>query len=84
MDKIKKLLSYLPQNNIEEPQSLAINLDDPNRLDTNLINVLPDNPYQSYDIKSIIMILSTMEFLRNSRIFAAIHWLDLQGWVVNQ
>src|SRR6187399_2578215 len=53
MDKIKTLLSYLPQNNKEEPEILAADVDDPNRLDTNLINVLPDNPYQSYDMKEI-------------------------------
>ena len=54
MDKIKTLLSYLPQNNKEEPEILSADVDDHNRLDTNLINVLPDNPYQSYDMKEII------------------------------
>lgn len=54
MDKIKTLLSYLPQNNKEEAEILVDEVDDPNRLDTNLIKVLPDNPYQSYDMKEII------------------------------
>ena len=32
MDKIKTLLSYLPQNNKEEPEILELSVDDPNRL----------------------------------------------------
>src|ERR687885_784099 len=32
MDKIKKLLSYIPQNNLEEPVLAADNTDDPNRV----------------------------------------------------
>ena len=53
MDKIKTLLSYLPQNNKEEPPRLDID-DDANRLDQNIINILPENPYHPYDIKEII------------------------------
>ena len=53
MDKIKTLLSYLPQNNKEEPLRLDID-DDINRLDQNIINILPENPYHPYDIKEII------------------------------
>src|ERR671936_2183512 len=40
MDKIKKLLSYIPQNNAEEALQVE-GTDDPNRIDTNLINILP-------------------------------------------
>lgn len=54
MDKIKTLISFLPQNNREEPPILTDNSDDPNRADPNLIKILPDNPYQSYDMKDII------------------------------
>jgi acetyl-CoA/propionyl-CoA carboxylase len=53
MDKIKTLLSYLPQNNKEEPLRLDID-DDINRLDQNILNILPENPYHPYDIKEII------------------------------
>src|SRR3989454_1088962 len=52
-DKIKKLLSFLPQNNAEDPSIVETN-DDPNRIDTNLVNILPENPYQQYDMKDII------------------------------
>ena len=54
MDKIKTLLSYLPQNNKEEPSILDVDDDDSNRLDQNIINILPENPYHPYDIKEII------------------------------
>ena len=54
MDKIKTLLSYLPQNNTEEPILLRADMDDSNRIDQNLINILPENPYHPYDIKEII------------------------------
>jgi acetyl-CoA/propionyl-CoA carboxylase len=50
MDEIKKLLSYIPQNNTEEPP-LVEGIDDPNRIEPNLINILPENPYQQYDMK---------------------------------
>src|SRR3954451_7392614 len=53
MDKIKKLLSYIPQNNTEETL-LVESIDDPNRIDPSLIDILPENPYQGYDIKEII------------------------------
>src|ERR671930_104900 len=52
-DKIKKLLSFIPHNNAEEP-AIAETDDDPNRVDPKLINILPENPYQQYDIKEII------------------------------
>jgi acetyl-CoA carboxylase carboxyltransferase component len=54
MDTIKTLLSYLPQNNKEEPILLRADMDDSNRIDQNLINILPENPYHPYDIKEII------------------------------
>ena len=71
MEKIKKLISFLPQNNLEEPPSLDNN-DDPNRLDQSLINILPDNPYQPYDIKSIIMsIIDNKDFFEIHESFAS-------------
>jgi acetyl-CoA/propionyl-CoA carboxylase len=54
MDKIKTLLSYLPQNNKEEPLKLENENEDINRLNQNIINILPENPYHPYDIKEII------------------------------
>lgn len=71
MDKIKILISYLPQNNREEPEIIIENTDDPNRLDPNLIKVLPENPYQSYDMKEIInSIVDNGNFFEVHELFA--------------
>src|SRR5438067_1076228 len=70
MDKIKKLLSYLPQNNTEEPPILE-STDDPNRIDGSLVNILPENPYQQYDMKEIIKsVVDSAEFLEVHELFA--------------
>ncbi|HEY9387745.1 MAG TPA: acyl-CoA carboxylase subunit beta [Nitrososphaeraceae archaeon] len=53
MDKIKNLLSFIPQNSNEDAP-LAQSNDDPNRIDSNILNILPENPYQQYDMKEII------------------------------
>ena len=50
---IKKLLSFLPSNYLEDPPA-AETSDDPNRTDETLANVLPDDPDKPYDVKEII------------------------------
>ena len=70
MDCIKKLLSYLPQNNSQEPPVIKTD-DDPNRLDNNLINTIPENPLQPYDMKDIIhSIIDNHEFFEIHELFA--------------
>src|SRR6476620_10774168 len=70
MDKIKKLLSYVPQNNAEEPFPIE-STDDPNRINANLISILPENPYQQYDMKEIMRsIVDNGEFLEVHELFA--------------
>jgi acetyl-CoA/propionyl-CoA carboxylase len=69
-DKIKKLLSFIPHNNAEEPTIVETN-DDPNRIDPKLINILPENPYQQYDMKEIIKsIVDNGDFLEVHELFA--------------
>ena len=46
---IKKLISYLPQNNTQSPPRIKTD-DDPNRLDHNLINIR-----SACDINNIII-----------------------------
>lgn len=70
MDYIRKLISYIPQNNSEEPPAKKTD-DDPNRLDHNLINIIPDNPLQPYDMKEIInSIVDDREFFEIHELFA--------------
>jgi acetyl-CoA/propionyl-CoA carboxylase len=56
MDKIRKLLSYLPQNNSQVP-SIIQPTDDPNRIERGLLELLPENPYEQYDMKDIIKLI---------------------------
>ena len=50
---IKKLLSYLPSNNLEEPPYEEPS-DDVARMDEELNTILPDDPATSYDMRDII------------------------------
>ena len=53
IEQMKKLLSYLPSNNMEDPPFIAPT-DDPNRADASLDDIIPDNPNRAYDIKDVI------------------------------
>jgi acetyl-CoA carboxylase carboxyltransferase component len=53
IDQIKKLLAYLPANNMEDPPMVESN-DSPDRTDPRLNTIIPDNPNQGYDIKEVI------------------------------
>jgi len=60
---IRKLLSYLPQNNLEEPPQTEC-IDPIDRLEDALNEVIPSNPNQPYDVKDIIyLIVDEHEFL---------------------
>ena len=70
MDYIRRLLSYLPQNNSRGPEPVKSD-DDPDRLDHNLINILPENPLEPYDMKEIITkIVDNNEFFEVHELFA--------------
>jgi len=53
LDMIKELLSYLPSNNMEDAPYTETG-DDPERENTELETLIPDNPNQPYDIKEVI------------------------------
>ena len=53
IDQIRRLLSYLPANNMEDPP-LVESGDDPRRTDPALDSIIPDNPNKSYDMKEVI------------------------------
>ncbi|HUW96665.1 MAG TPA: acyl-CoA carboxylase subunit beta [Anaerolineae bacterium] len=50
---IRKLLSYIPQNNMEDPPLIQTS-DDPHRMDEELDTIVPDSPTKPYDMKEII------------------------------
>ncbi len=67
---IRKLLSYLPQNNLEEAPILDCN-DPIDRLDDGLNEIIPDNPNQPYDVKDVIYsLVDNGEFLEVHRNYA--------------
>jgi methylmalonyl-CoA decarboxylase alpha subunit len=55
--RIRKLLSYLPSNNLENPPVYQSN-DDINRIEEKLNELVPDNPNKPYDMKEIIRLLA--------------------------
>ncbi|GAA0287917.1 acyl-CoA carboxylase subunit beta [Halobacterium noricense] len=53
LDNIKRLLSYLPQNNVEDPPRVEP-YDDPERRDDALETIVPDEPRKPYDMTDVI------------------------------
>lgn len=67
---IRKLMSYLPQNNLEEPPLMECT-DPIDRVDDILNTIIPDNPNQPYDMKEVIYtIADDGEFLEIHRNYA--------------
>ncbi len=53
---IRELLTYLPQNNMEDPP-FQKGKDDPLRTESALNTLIPDNPNKPYDIKDVIRLI---------------------------
>lgn len=67
---LRKLLSYLPQNNMEEPPLVA-NTDPIDRLEDALNHIIPENPNQPYDMLDVIhKVVDGDEFLEVQRYYA--------------
>lgn len=67
---IRKLLSYLPQNNLEDPPLSECN-DPINRMEDALNQIIPDNPNKPYDVTDVIhSIVDNGEFLEIHRNYA--------------
>ncbi len=82
---IKKLLSYLPSNNMEAPPRINIG-DDPYRVDEELNNIVPEDPLKPYDMYKVINSVVDKgtffevhaQYARN----AIVGFARLNGWVV--
>jgi len=57
LSSIRKLISFLPQNNLETVPVQETE-DDINRVDEALNSIVPDNPNKAYDMKDIIYTLA--------------------------
>jgi acetyl-CoA/propionyl-CoA carboxylase carboxyl transferase subunit len=53
LDDIRRLLSYVPQNNVEDPPRVEP-WDDPERRDEELTSIVPDQPKKPYDMTHVI------------------------------
>jgi acetyl-CoA/propionyl-CoA carboxylase carboxyl transferase subunit len=53
LDRIRRLLSYLPQNNVEDPPRVEP-WDDPERRDDDLKEIVPDSPQKPYDMENVV------------------------------
>lgn len=67
---IRKLIEYLPNNNMEDP--IATEATDPiDRAEDVLNEIIPENPNQPYDVKDVIYnIVDDQEFLEMHRHYA--------------
>jgi acetyl-CoA carboxylase carboxyltransferase component len=67
---IRKLVSYLPSNNLEDPPIAETN-DPVDRKDDRLNEIIPEDPHKPYDVKDIIYaIVDDDEFLEIQRHYA--------------
>jgi acetyl-CoA carboxylase carboxyltransferase component len=53
---MRKMLSYLPQNNMEDPPFVQTG-DDPLRMEDALDDIIPESPDKPYDIKEVIRLI---------------------------
>lgn len=66
---IRKIISYLPQNNMEDPPIVPCN-DAIDRLEESLNYIIPDSPNKPYDMMDVIhAVVDNSEFLHVQR-----HW----------
>jgi methylmalonyl-CoA decarboxylase alpha subunit len=68
--QIRKLLSFLPSNNLENPPYVESG-DDPERIAEELNDIMPDNPNQAYDMLDVITkVVDNGEFFQTMPYYA--------------
>jgi acetyl-CoA carboxylase carboxyltransferase component len=69
-ENVKLLLSYLPQNNMENPNVISTN-DSIERKNTKLTDIIPKDPKKSYDVKAVIEeVVDKNTFLETQELYA--------------
>ena len=70
-EKIKTLLTYIPQNNLEDPPIITTG-DPVDRMDEKLDSIVPEDPSQPYDMRGVInLVVDESRFFEVSERFAA-------------
>jgi acetyl-CoA carboxylase carboxyltransferase component len=68
---LKKFLSYLPSNNVENPPVVADNLSTPD-VNEKLRDIVPDDPNKAYDVRDVInLVVDRNSFFETSELFGA-------------
>ncbi len=68
--QVRRLLCYLPSNNMEQPPDQAMG-DDPERREESLDTIIPQDPVKPYDMKEVIRkVVDKGEFLEVQEQFA--------------
>jgi propionyl-CoA carboxylase beta chain len=69
--EVRRLLSFLPSNNAEDPP-MAPSGDDPNRAEPELLDIVPAEPNRPYDIREVITrLIDDGDFMEVHELFAA-------------
>ena len=67
---IRWLLNFLPQNNMDDPPTVEPT-DDPARTDESLLNLVPSDPNDAYDMKELIIrVVDNRDFMEVHQHFA--------------
>jgi len=67
---VRKMMGYLPSNNMETPPSIECK-DDPNRMEEALLNIVPTDPNKPYEMKDVIkLIVDDGDFFESHRYYA--------------
>jgi len=70
LEAVRQILSFLPQNNRGEPPFMDTS-DDPDRMDEELLHLVPDDPSKVYDMKKVILkIVDNGDFMEVHKDFA--------------
>ncbi len=70
LEDVKKLLSFLPDNNLDEVP-LVETKDDPNRMDEFLQDLIPLNPNKPYDVRDVLKsVFDDGDFLEVQELYA--------------
>ena len=70
LEAVRQVLSFMPQNNRDEPPFRDTG-DDPNRMDEELLDIVPVDPSKTYDMKKVILkIVDNGDFMEVHKNFA--------------
>lgn len=71
LDDVKRLLSFLPSNNLDDPPR-KVPTDDPTRISPDLDEIVPDEPDKPYDIVDVIRrVVDNEDFMEVQAEYAA-------------